>query len=154
MAHAKKPDLIFQRNGRVHLNWRRSQFSRLLAAEVCASAIVMLDTACSEVQCKTTGYPLHSHVSPSLLLPCVTVCHQVSTELYWFASGITTVECSCHFLRQWNYLRVCEEWSKVWWNVCYWWPAVWTDFNPLERLNWTCGVFRTTKEPPLMKQCM
>ena len=31
---------------------------------------------------KSTGYPLHSHVSPSLPLPCVTVCHQVSTELY------------------------------------------------------------------------
>jgi hypothetical protein len=27
------------------------QFSRLLAAEVCASAVVMLDTPCSEVQC-------------------------------------------------------------------------------------------------------
>ena len=26
-----------------------SQFSRLLAAEVCASAVVMLDTQCSEV---------------------------------------------------------------------------------------------------------
>ena len=57
------------------------QVSRLLAAEVCASAVVILDTPCSEVQCKTTGYPLHSHVSPSLPLPCVTVCHQVSTEL-------------------------------------------------------------------------
>jgi len=42
----------------------------------------MLDTPCSEVECKTTGYPLHSHVPPSLPLPCVTVCHQVSTELY------------------------------------------------------------------------
>jgi hypothetical protein len=58
------------------------QFSRLLAAEVCASAVVMLDTPCSVVECKTTGYPLHSHVSPSLPLPCVAVCHQVSTELY------------------------------------------------------------------------
>ena len=44
--------------------------------------VVILDTPCSEVQCKTTGYPFHSHVSPSLPLPCVTVCHQVSTELY------------------------------------------------------------------------
>jgi len=46
-------------------------FSRLLAAKVCASAVVMvvmLDTPCSEVECKTTGYPLHSHVSPSLHL--------------------------------------------------------------------------------------
>ena len=54
-------------------------------AEVCASAVVMvvmLDTPCSEVQCKTTGYPLHSYVPPSLPLPCVTVCLQVSIELY------------------------------------------------------------------------
>jgi hypothetical protein len=62
--------------------WAGRQFSRLLAAEVCASAVVMLDIPCSEAACKTTGYPLHSHVSPSLPLPCVTVCHQVSTELY------------------------------------------------------------------------
>jgi len=85
MAHVQKPDLVFQRNGRVHLNWRGGQFSRLLAAEVCASAVlmvVMLDAPCSEVECKTTGYPLHSHVSTLLPLPCVTVCHQVSTELY------------------------------------------------------------------------
>ena len=38
MAHAQKPDLVFQRNGRVHLNQRGSQFSRLLAAEECGSA--------------------------------------------------------------------------------------------------------------------
>ena len=28
---------------------------------------------CSDVQCKTTGYPLHSQLSPSLPHPCVTV---------------------------------------------------------------------------------
>ena len=67
---------------RVHLNRRGRQFSRLLAAEVCVSAVIMLDTPCSEVECKTTGYPLHSNVSLSLPLPCLTVCHQVSTELY------------------------------------------------------------------------
>jgi len=31
---------------------------------------------------KGTGYPHHSPVSPSLPLPCITVCHQVSTGLY------------------------------------------------------------------------
>ena len=31
---------------------------------------------------KGTGYPLHSPVSPSFPLPCVTVCHHVSTGLY------------------------------------------------------------------------
>jgi len=30
---------------------------------------------------KVTGYPLHSLVSPSLPLPCVTVCHHISTGL-------------------------------------------------------------------------
>jgi len=47
MAHMQKPDFIFWWNGRVHFNCRRHQFSRLLAAEVCASAVVMLDTPCS-----------------------------------------------------------------------------------------------------------
>jgi hypothetical protein len=49
MAHAQKPHFVFRRNGRVHLNRRGRPFSRLLAAEVCASAVVMLDTPCSEV---------------------------------------------------------------------------------------------------------
>ena len=48
MAHAQKPDLVFQRNGQVHLYRRGCQFSLLLAAEVCASAVVMLDRPCSD----------------------------------------------------------------------------------------------------------
>ena len=36
---------------------------------------------CSDVQSKAAGYPLHSHLSPSLPLPCVTVCHQVPNAL-------------------------------------------------------------------------
>jgi len=41
--------------------------------------------SCKPVFCShvtLTGYPLHSLVSPSLLLPCVTVCHHISTGLY------------------------------------------------------------------------
>jgi hypothetical protein len=49
MEHAQKTDFFFRRNGQVHLNRRGRQFSRLLAAEVFASAVVMLDTPCSEV---------------------------------------------------------------------------------------------------------
>jgi len=37
----------------------------------------------SDVQCKAAGYPLHSHLSHSLPLPCVTVCHQVPNALYY-----------------------------------------------------------------------
>jgi hypothetical protein len=35
---------------------------------------------CSHVT--LTGYPHHSLVSPSLLLPCVTVCHHISNVVY------------------------------------------------------------------------
>jgi len=162
MAHPQKLYLVFQRNGRVHLYRRGCQFSRLLAAEVCGSAVVMLDRPCP-IQCttvlatpsirlfpfhfstrafpcavrfrscsntgwtvpsqaedgwlptpfasfpftsppvrhrvprdsvstltldglfrvklKTAGYPLHSPLSPSLLLPCVTVCHYIPFPL-------------------------------------------------------------------------
>ena len=49
MAHAQKPNFVFWRSGLVHLNRQRCHFSRLLAAEVGASAVVMLDTPSSEV---------------------------------------------------------------------------------------------------------
>ena len=49
MAHAQKPDFVFPRNGWVHINRRGRQFSRLLAAEVCSSAWVMLGRPRSEV---------------------------------------------------------------------------------------------------------
>ena len=41
--------------------------------------------SCKPVFCShvtLTGFPLHSLVSPSLLLPCITVCHHISTGLY------------------------------------------------------------------------
>jgi hypothetical protein len=36
---------------------------------------------------KGTGYPLHSPVSPSLPLPCLTVYHHISTGLYNYIHG-------------------------------------------------------------------
>ena len=76
MAHAQKPDSFFRRNGRVHLNRQGRQFSRLLVAEVCASAVVMLNTPCSEVVWRVLAthsirqFPLHfppvRHRVPSL----------------------------------------------------------------------------------------
>jgi hypothetical protein len=73
MAHAQKPDFVFRWNGRIHLNRRGRQFGRLLAAEVCASAVVMLDSPCSEVVWRVLAthsirqFPLHF---PSRASPC------------------------------------------------------------------------------------
>jgi hypothetical protein len=64
--------------------WAVRHFSRLLADEVCASAVVMVvivDTPCSEVvsSVKSTGYPLYSPLSPLRPLPCVTTFQLDST---------------------------------------------------------------------------
>jgi len=73
MAHVQKPVFIFRRNGWVHLNRQGRQFSRLPAAEVCASVVVMLDTPCSEVVGRVLAthsirqFPLHF---PSCASPC------------------------------------------------------------------------------------
>jgi hypothetical protein len=72
MAHAQKTDFVFWRNGRVYLNRRGRKFSRLLAADVYVSAVVMLDKPCSEVVWRVLAthsihqFPLHflSHASP------------------------------------------------------------------------------------------
>ena len=75
MAHPQKPDFVFRAKRTSPFKsaggWR--QFSRLLAAEVCASAVVMLDTPCSEVVWRVLAthsirqFPLHF---PSLASPC------------------------------------------------------------------------------------
>ena len=74
MAHAQKPDFVFpaKRTSPFKSAGGR-QFSRLLAAEVCASAVVMLDTPCSEVVWRVLAthcihqFPLHF---PSRASPC------------------------------------------------------------------------------------
>jgi hypothetical protein len=81
MAHAQKPEFVFRRNGRVHLNRWGRQFSRLLTAEVRISSSNAGYTM-FRGSVKSTGYPFHSPVSPSIPLPCVTVCHHISTGLY------------------------------------------------------------------------
>jgi hypothetical protein len=74
MTHAQKSDFI----------GGRRQFSRLLAAEVCASAVVMLDTPCSEVVWRVLAtdsirqFPLHF---PSRASPCAITFQLESTTL-------------------------------------------------------------------------
>ena len=59
------------------------QFSRLLAVEVCASVVVMLDTPCSEVAWRVLGthsirqFPLHF---PSRASPCAITYQLESTQ--------------------------------------------------------------------------
>ena len=86
MAHAQKPDFVFRRNGRVHLHRQGRHFSRLLAAEVCASAVVKLDTPYSEIVWRVLAlhsigqFPLHF---PSRASPCAITFQLDSTQHLW-----------------------------------------------------------------------
>jgi hypothetical protein len=74
VAQAQRPDFVLHWNGRVHLNRWGRQFSRLVGETV------------FRAKWSCTGYTLHSPVSPSLPLPCDSVCHQVPRALYYMFS--------------------------------------------------------------------
>jgi hypothetical protein len=109
MAHAQKPDFVFRRNEWVHLNQRGRQFSRLLAAEVCASAVVMLDTPCTEVVWRVLAthsirqFPLHFS---SRVSPCA-----ITFQLESTISQLWCMSCTA------NYQISAREW-KIEWQLC------------------------------------
>jgi len=101
MAHTQQADFVFRRNGRGHLNRRGRQFSRLLAAEVCGSAVVMFDTPCSEAVWRVLAihfirqFPFHfpSRASPRAItfqLESITRCSQHSNS--WSKAMICIIE--------------------------------------------------------------
>jgi len=99
MVHAQKPDFVFRRNGRIHLNRRRRQFSLLLAAEVRASAVVMLDTPCSEVVWRVLAthsvrqFPLYF---PSRASPCA-ITFQLVFNIVHFSKKSAVIMCLRYF---------------------------------------------------------
>jgi len=86
MAHVLKPDFVFRRNRRVHLNRQRESDHSTTGRRALYISLQGLHCSCKPVFCShvtLTGYPLQSPVSPSLLLPCVTVCHHISNAVYF-----------------------------------------------------------------------
>ena len=111
MADAQKPEFVFRRNERVHLNRRGRQFSRLLAAELCASAVVMLDTPCSEVVWRVLAahsirqFPLHF---PSNASPCAITFQLESTAAWCTSESVSACYCDkpSAELKDWNVWNV------------------------------------------------
>ena len=99
MAYPQEPGFVFRRNGRVHLNRRGRQFSRVLTADVCVSAVVMLDTPCSEVVWRVLAtnsirhFPLHF---PSRAVPCA-ITFQLESTCPWH---LLTRQYVLHFVLQ------------------------------------------------------
>jgi len=111
MAHVQKPDFVFRRNGREHLKRRGASVqsttgSRDVRISGRNGSNVGYTTFQSSV--KSTGYPFHSPVSPSLPLTCVTMCHHVSTGLYksvqhWSKPEVAVINC-----KEPNFVRLCD----------------------------------------------
>jgi hypothetical protein len=90
MAHVQKTVFVFRRNGRVHLNRRGASVQSTTGSRgvriSCSNARYIMFRG----SVKSTGYPLHSPVSPSFLFQCVTVCRHISTGLYHRRKVITS----------------------------------------------------------------
>jgi hypothetical protein len=96
MAHSQKTDFVFRRNGRVHLKRPGASVQSTTGSRGVRFSGSNAGYTTFRGSVKSTGYPLHSPVSPSLPLPCVTVCHHISTGLYLILS--LKVEPSSHCL--------------------------------------------------------
>ena len=82
MAHAQKPDFVFRRNGRVHSNRQGMSVQSTTGSRGVRFSGSNAGYTMFRGNVKSTGYPLHSPVSTSLPLPCVTVCHHISNAVY------------------------------------------------------------------------
>jgi len=82
MAHAQKPDFVFHRQGRVHLNWQGGSVQWNTGNRVVRISSSNAGYTMFRGSVKSTAYPIHLPVSHSLPLLCVTVCHHISAGLY------------------------------------------------------------------------
>jgi len=82
LANAQKPDFVFRRNGRVHLNRRGVSVQSTTGSRGVRISGSNAGYTSFRGSVKSTGYPLHSPIFPSFPLSCVTVCHHISTGLY------------------------------------------------------------------------
>jgi hypothetical protein len=82
MAHAQKPAFVFRRNGRVHLNRRGASVQSTTGSRGVRISDSNAGYTMFRGSVKSTCCPLYSPVSPSLSLPCVTVCYDISAGVY------------------------------------------------------------------------
>jgi hypothetical protein len=65
MAHAQKPDFVFRRNGQVHLNYWGASVQSTTGSRGVRISGSNAGYTMFRGSVKSTGYPLHSPVSPS-----------------------------------------------------------------------------------------
>ena len=116
MAHAQKPDFVFRRNGRVHLNGRGTSVQSTAGSRGVRISASNAGYTMFRGSVKSPVHSLHSPVSPSLPLPCVTVCHHTSTAVYFCTTRIgssippsTGRNTSTHSENMlWKWVMICD----------------------------------------------
>jgi len=85
MAHAQKPDFVFRRNGRVQLNRQGASVQSTTGSRYVRISGTNAGYTKFRGSVKSTGYPLHSPVSPSLppsrASPCAITFQLDSTDV-------------------------------------------------------------------------
>ena len=103
MSHAQKPNFVIRRNGRVHLNRRWASVQSTSGNRGVRISGSNARYTMFRGSVKGTDYPLHSPFSPSLPLPCVTVCHHIST---------VRVQLKCAGTRAETRFRLSAKWTS------------------------------------------
>jgi hypothetical protein len=96
MTHAQKPDFVFRRNGRVHLNRRGASVQSTTGRRGVRISGSNAGYVTFRGSVKSTDYPHHSPVFPSLSLPCVTVYHHISSGYTTFRGSVKSTDYPHH----------------------------------------------------------
>ena len=111
------------------------QFSRLLAAEVCVSAVEMLDTPCSEVVWRVLATHFHSPVSTLTSPP---VRHRVPSHFNWSLPHSCTL---CHKRHECRKKKIFKFYLS--WTGRRTWRALWTS-EFLAPVTWRQQIMAAT----------
>jgi len=114
MAHAQKPEFVFQRNGRVHLNPRGASVQSTTGSRGVRISGSDARYTVFRGSVKGTGFPFHSPVSPSLPLWCVTVCHRIPTGVYQNVLSNHLIILSIIKMYNNNYRNFCNLFDGNW----------------------------------------
>jgi len=139
MTHVQKPDFVFRRNGRVHFNRQGASVHSTTGSR--GVRIISSNDGYTMFRgsVKDTGYPPRSPVSPSLPLPCVTVCHHISSWLYHLMYGLTSINFTfpptqCMYIL----LMTCTIITDFHYSIDWFVFVMWTQCVPCEIQTDTC----------------
>ena len=112
MAHAQKPDFFFRRNGRVHFNRRGTSVQSTTVSRGVRISGSNAGYTMFRGSVKSTGYPLHSPVSPFTSSP---LRHLVPSHSNWTLLICVYSVCLSVFLKHETFVMCSQtcQWARA-----------------------------------------